>query len=205
MVVKDSAVNAICYGAKLMIPGLLRYENGVDVDDEVVLITTKGEAIAIGIAQMPTAVMATCDHGVVAKIKRVIMERDTYPRRWGLGPKAQQKKKLIADGKLDKYGRPNASTPSEYLRAVSSDVAAAAASAELPKATPEKMNMDGGDEPATPEAKDSEKKKKKKEKKSSEKKKKKKKREASPDASDDSDSDKKKKKKKKKKKSKTDD
>jgi len=25
--------------------------------------------------------------GVVAKIKRVIMERDTYPRAWGLGPK----------------------------------------------------------------------------------------------------------------------
>jgi hypothetical protein len=35
---------------------------------------------------MTTAVIATCDHGVVAKIKRVIMERDTYPRKWGLGP-----------------------------------------------------------------------------------------------------------------------
>merc|ERR1712134_143651 len=96
VVVKDSAVNAICYGAKLMIPGLLRYETGIDVDDEVVIMTTKGEAIAIGIAQMTTAVMATCDHGVVAKIKRVIMERDTYPRRWGLGPKAQMKKKREA-------------------------------------------------------------------------------------------------------------
>ena len=30
-----------------------------------------GEAIALGIAQMTSAVMATCDHGVVAKIKRV--------------------------------------------------------------------------------------------------------------------------------------
>ena len=38
------------------------------------------------IAQMTTAVIATCDHGIVAKIKRVIMERDTYPRKWGLGP-----------------------------------------------------------------------------------------------------------------------
>lgn len=28
IVVKDSAVNALCYGAKLMIPGLLRYESG---------------------------------------------------------------------------------------------------------------------------------------------------------------------------------
>ena len=45
-------------------------------------MTTKGEAIALGIAQMTTSVMATCDHGCVAKIKRVIMERDTYPRRY---------------------------------------------------------------------------------------------------------------------------
>jgi H/ACA ribonucleoprotein complex subunit 4 len=28
VVVKDSAVNAVCYGAKLMIPGLLRFADG---------------------------------------------------------------------------------------------------------------------------------------------------------------------------------
>ena len=38
VVVKDSAVNAICYGAKLMIPGLLRYDSGIEVDDEVSLL-----------------------------------------------------------------------------------------------------------------------------------------------------------------------
>ena len=35
---------------------------------------------------MTTATMATCDHGIAAKIKRVVMERDTYPRKWGFGP-----------------------------------------------------------------------------------------------------------------------
>jgi predicted ribosome-associated RNA-binding protein Tma20 len=64
-----SAVNAICYGAKFMIPGLLRFSSGIEVGDECVLMTTKGEAIAVAIAQMTTAVMATVDHGVVAKIK----------------------------------------------------------------------------------------------------------------------------------------
>ncbi|TPX56004.1 hypothetical protein PhCBS80983_g04860 [Powellomyces hirtus] len=116
VVVKDSAVNAICYGAKLMIPGLLRFESGVDTNEEIVLMTTKGEAIALAIAQMSTAEMATCDHGVVAKIKRVIMERDTYPRRWGLGPKAQEKKKLIKDGHLDKYGRATETTPAAWKK-----------------------------------------------------------------------------------------
>ena len=95
-------MNAICYGAKLMIPGLLRFSDGIEIGDEVVLMTTKGEAIAVGIAQMTTAVMASCDHGILCKLKRVIMERDTYPRRWGLGPVAQKKKQLIAAGQLDK-------------------------------------------------------------------------------------------------------
>ena len=104
IVVKDSAVNAVCYGAKLMIPGLLRFEANIELNDEVVLITTKGEAIAIGIAQMTTVDLSTCDHGIVAKVKRCIMERDTYPRRWGLGPKALEKKKLVKEGKLDKHG-----------------------------------------------------------------------------------------------------
>ncbi|WOO77348.1 H/ACA ribonucleoprotein complex subunit cbf5 [Vanrija pseudolonga] len=105
IVVKDSAVNAVCYGAKLMIPGLLRYEADIEVGEEVVLMTTKGEAIAVGIAQMSTVDLASCDHGVVAKVKRCIMNRDLYPRRWGLGPKAQEKKKMIKKGELDKHGK----------------------------------------------------------------------------------------------------
>jgi len=116
LVLKDSAVNAVCYGAKLMLPGLLRFANDIDVGEEVVLMTTKGEAVAVGIAQMTTADMANCDHGIVAKIKRVIMDRDTYPRKWGLGPKATRKKLLIKEGKLDKHGKPNENTPSDWLQ-----------------------------------------------------------------------------------------
>ncbi|KIY72758.1 putative rRNA pseudouridine synthase [Cylindrobasidium torrendii FP15055 ss-10] len=117
IVVKDSAVNAVCYGAKLMIPGLLRYEADISLNEEVVLMTTKGEAIALGIAQMSTVELATCDHGVVAKVKRCIMERDTYPRRWGLGPTAQKKKKMVKDGTLGKHGEKlDGVTPAEWSR-----------------------------------------------------------------------------------------
>jgi len=77
-------------------------------------MTTKGEAIAIGIAQMSTVELSTCDHGVVAKVKRCIMERDLYPRRWGLGPVAVEKKKMKETGKLDKFGRPNENTPAVW-------------------------------------------------------------------------------------------
>lgn len=98
-----------------MLPGVLRYEDGIELNDEIVIVTTKGEAVALAIAVMTTATMASCDHGVCAKLKRVIMERDTYPRKWGLGPKASKKKELIAAGQLDKYGKPNENTPKEWL------------------------------------------------------------------------------------------
>lgn len=42
--------------------------------------------ITLGIALMTTATITCCDHGIAAKIKRVIMDRDIYPRKWGLGP-----------------------------------------------------------------------------------------------------------------------
>jgi len=114
IVVKDSAVNAICYGAQLMIPGLLRYDDGIDVGTECVLMSTKGEAIALSIAQMSCSVMATIDHGIVAKIKRVIMDRDTYPRKWGKGPRASKKKELIQQQLLDKYGKATEQTPNYW-------------------------------------------------------------------------------------------
>ncbi|CAL8090422.1 unnamed protein product [Calicophoron daubneyi] len=54
---------------------------------------------------MTTATIATCDHGLVAKLKRVIMERDLYPRQWGRGPVAMERKKLVAQGLLSKYAK----------------------------------------------------------------------------------------------------
>ena len=114
VVVKDTSVNAICYGAQLMLPGVLRYESGIEVGKEIILMTTKGEAIALAIAHMTTSTIATCDHGIVAKTKRVIMERDVYERKWKLGPFAKKKETLKTEGKLDKFGRVTESTPEAW-------------------------------------------------------------------------------------------
>lgn len=154
LVVKDSAINSVCYGAVLMIPGLLRFEDNIEVNEEVVMMTTKGEAIAIGIAEMSTSVMATCDHGRVARIKRVVMERDTYPRRWGLGPVAAKKKGLIRDGKLDKHGKANENTPKDWST-IQPDLSVAATAAEKLKIEevkteiPEMSNGETKEEPET--------------------------------------------------------
>merc|ERR1719469_1383839 len=66
------------------------------------------------------------------------MDRDTYPRRWGLGPKAKMKKQLIAEGKLDKHGKANESTPEawkagyvEYMKAAGAKEGGAAAASPM--------------------------------------------------------------------------
>lgn len=41
-------VNAICYGAKIMLPGVLMYDQGIELNQEIVIVTTKGEAVALG-------------------------------------------------------------------------------------------------------------------------------------------------------------
>ena len=79
-------------------------------------MSTKGEAIAVGIAQMSAAELVSCDHGVVTKTKRVIMDRQTYPRRWGEGPRAKRKKCLIKEGMLEKTGKPNTNTPRDWIQ-----------------------------------------------------------------------------------------
>ncbi|CAA2965075.1 H ACA ribonucleo complex subunit 4-like [Olea europaea subsp. europaea] len=70
------------------------------------------------------------------------MDRDKYPRKWGLGPRASMKKKLIVEGKLDKHVKPNENTPAEWLRNIAlptggdSMVAGLAAAAEPQLAAP---------------------------------------------------------------------
>jgi H/ACA ribonucleoprotein complex subunit 4 len=93
--------------------------------------------------------------------------------RWGLGPYAAKKKQLIAEGKLDKHGRPNENTPAEYLRSLPDlQKSAAAAPAAAAAAEPAAAAAEGswGDEEmvdgtangeATPEKKKKDKKEKK--------------------------------------------
>merc|ERR1711904_741599 len=84
VIAKDSAINSVCYGAKLMLPGVHIFDSGINIGDEVVAMTIKGEVIAIGIAEMNTTAMVSYMHGIVMKIRRVVMERNTYPKRWYL-------------------------------------------------------------------------------------------------------------------------
>ena len=82
IVVRDSAVDAICHGARLGIPGILAVSEGINKDDTLALMSSKNELIAIGKALMPTAEIQAHKKGLASTTERVVMKSGTYPRMW---------------------------------------------------------------------------------------------------------------------------
>jgi H/ACA ribonucleoprotein complex subunit 4 len=80
--VKDSAVDAICHGAHLAIPGIVKLSSKIRPDELVAIFTLKDELIALGKAKMSTEEILEKDHGIAVKTERVIMQPGTYPKTW---------------------------------------------------------------------------------------------------------------------------
>jgi H/ACA ribonucleoprotein complex subunit 4 len=85
IVVRDSAVDALCHGANLTAPGILAVETGVTKGDMVAVFTLKGEAIALAKALLSTEEILNLKHDTVATLQRVVMPRGTYPKVWKSG------------------------------------------------------------------------------------------------------------------------
>ena len=82
VVVKDSAVDAVCHGAMLAIPGVISLSKGISKGETVLLLTAKGEFIAIGEASMTTEEVQSQPKGIAFPVRRVIMDQGTYPKMW---------------------------------------------------------------------------------------------------------------------------
>jgi H/ACA ribonucleoprotein complex subunit 4 len=80
--VRDSAVEALCTGAQLAVPGILRYESGTHVKGLVAVMTQRNEAIALMRTEMTGEQIGQTDHGIAAISERVIMHRGIYPKKW---------------------------------------------------------------------------------------------------------------------------
>ncbi len=90
--VKDSAVDAICHGANLALPGLVALDEGVRVGDTVALMTMSGEGVGLGRALMTSEEMMRRSEGFAVDVSRVLMPTGTYASVWkGAGERAQQK------------------------------------------------------------------------------------------------------------------
>lgn len=82
IIIKDSAVDAICHGADLALPGVAQVDTGIKEGSIVAIKTLKGEAVAIAKALMSTRDIIEKNKGIVADTKRVIMKPGTYPPMW---------------------------------------------------------------------------------------------------------------------------
>ncbi|MFH0848775.1 MAG: RNA-guided pseudouridylation complex pseudouridine synthase subunit Cbf5 [archaeon] len=79
---RDSAVDAICHGADLAVPGIVKLDQEIRPGTTVAFLSLKGEAIALGRALVSSEHMLREDRGIAAKTTRVIMPPGTYPPMW---------------------------------------------------------------------------------------------------------------------------
>jgi H/ACA ribonucleoprotein complex subunit 4 len=80
--VRDSAVDAICHGAQLAVPGIVKLSKEITKGNLVSFYTLKGELIAVGEAQMTGEEITQSEKGIAFSTKRVIMKPGTYERLW---------------------------------------------------------------------------------------------------------------------------
>ena len=82
VIVKDSAVDALCHGADLAVVGVAQANASIQKETAVAFFTAKGEAIAVGTAKMAAEDMTRAKEGIAATTDRVYMPAGTYPKMW---------------------------------------------------------------------------------------------------------------------------
>ena len=82
VVVKDTAVDAICHGANVHVPGVAKLSPTIRRGQLVAVFTAKGEGVALAHAKLTAGEIADAKSGVAADTKRVLMEPRTYPKLW---------------------------------------------------------------------------------------------------------------------------
>ena len=80
--IRDSAVEALCTGAQLAVPGILRLESGIEKGGLIAVMTQRNEAVALMHAEISGDEIQKAEHGIAAIPERVIMIRGTYPKSW---------------------------------------------------------------------------------------------------------------------------
>jgi H/ACA ribonucleoprotein complex subunit 4 len=82
VIIRDSAVDALCHGAQLAVPGVLQVSSDLKKGDLVAIYTLKGEVVALAEALLSINELLEAEKGIAFKINRIIMKADTYPRAW---------------------------------------------------------------------------------------------------------------------------
>ena len=82
VVIRDSAIDSLCHGAQLAIPGILQISPGLKQNDLVAIYSQKGEIVALAIALLSEPEIKENIKGYAFQTKRIIMKPNTYPKSW---------------------------------------------------------------------------------------------------------------------------
>ncbi|NOR84771.1 RNA-guided pseudouridylation complex pseudouridine synthase subunit Cbf5 [archaeon] len=82
IIIKDSAISAVCHGANLSLGGIVKFTNNIQIGNLVAIFSLKGELVAIGKAVIDSTAIDKKRTGIACTISRVVMNEDTYPRMW---------------------------------------------------------------------------------------------------------------------------
>ena len=91
VVIRDSAIDSLCHGAQLAIPGVLEISPGLNQGDLVAIYSQKGEIIALAEAVLSENEIKDNVKGYAFQTKRIIMKPNTYPKSWRTNPTFKEK------------------------------------------------------------------------------------------------------------------
>lgn len=82
VIVKATAVDAVCHGADLAVKGVHMLDEGIRKNALVAMMTARGELVGLGRMAMSTDRVLSARSGVAVETTRVIMDPGHYPRMW---------------------------------------------------------------------------------------------------------------------------
>lgn len=77
--VRDNAVETLCHGYNLAIPGVYKFDDSIEAQEEVCVFSMKGELVAMGKALMSGKEISQNSKGMCVSINKVFMDVGTYP------------------------------------------------------------------------------------------------------------------------------
>lgn len=80
--IRDTAVDALCHGAPLAVPGVIAVPADLRAGELVGVYTLKGEIVGLASAMMTRQQIEESAKGVAFVMNRLIMKPDTYPKAW---------------------------------------------------------------------------------------------------------------------------
>ena len=90
VVIRDSAVDSLCHGAQLAIPGILQISPNLKKGELVAIYTQKGEIVSLAESLLDESEIKDNDKGYAFQTKRIIMTANTYPKNWRTSGKEKE-------------------------------------------------------------------------------------------------------------------